>query len=367
MSSSRSEIQEKLERLNRGLTGIATPAADRVRGDLAAAIYHCGRGAGTVEAAISEAGTRPSARLPIIGIIGGTGTGKSTIVNRLLGSELSATSFRRTFTAGPVLITRDALPGGFAALIHMDADARPARGQSDRVTIIRSDEPILGELALVDTPDIDGELVEHHAVADRIFRWCDAIVFLVSPEKYQMPELQPYYRLAQRYVLPALYVMNKADSAAVVEDYEQLLVRTGTPSPTVLAVARDDATWQPDPSRTLDAATIRTLQINPSDAGLHARVADVVGRVNDQLLQPLLERRSRIDRIINHLNALTSDAVEMDVHPITQQLQRRMREKSVLYLIGPQRVLDRIRSVPSMIVRMPVALSSRPSSGPEAT
>ena len=67
----------------------------------------------------------------------------------------------------------------------------------------------------------------HHAQADRVFRWADAVLFLVTPEKYQMTELLPYYRLAGRYALPALYVMNKCEEEAVLEDYRRLLEAQG--------------------------------------------------------------------------------------------------------------------------------------------
>src|SRR5262249_32638863 len=43
----------------------------------------------------------------------------------------------------------------------------------------------------------------------------------------------------------------------------------------------------------------------------------------------------------------------VDVNPLTQQLQRRMQRRSVLYLIGPGRVMDRVRQVPGMLARLP--------------
>src|SRR5467141_1287128 len=55
---------------------------------------------------------------------------------------------------------------------------------------------------VVDTPDLDGDQPAHHAQADRAFRWAQRIVFVVTPEKYQMTELLPYYRLARRYEVP---------------------------------------------------------------------------------------------------------------------------------------------------------------------
>ena len=45
----------------------------------------------------------------------------------------------------------------------------------------------------------------------------------------------------------------------------------------------------------------------------------------------------------------------MDVNPITLQLPARLQQRSVLYLIGPQRVLDRVRQVPMLLARLPRA------------
>ena len=311
-----------------------TPAADRVRSDLAAAAHHL---------------TRASDHDSIVAFIGGTGTGKSTLVNRLIGSEVTATSFRRTFTAGPVYIAKSNIPTGFAQLTVHPANELPAKGDTQKLVYVAFDTT----LRLIDTPDIDGELVGHHALADRIFRWADAVIFLVTPEKYQMTELQPYYRIAQRYALPALYVMNKADDENAAVEYEQLLTRAGINHATVLAVARDDATWQPLPERTLTTQLITALRPSANDVGLNARVADAVQRFNDQLLQPLNDARQRTNSAVAALETLTGDIVDVDVHPLTQQLQRRMRERSVLYLIGPQRILDRVRSVPTTLVRLP--------------
>src|SRR5688572_6690991 len=98
------QLQGALERLTQAIAPLNSVVAERVRSDLSAAMFHLSR--------------QPNDK-PIVAIIGGTGTGKSTIVNRLLDADLSATSFRRTFTAGPVAITRDELPSTFAALPHL--------------------------------------------------------------------------------------------------------------------------------------------------------------------------------------------------------------------------------------------------------
>jgi hypothetical protein len=43
----------------------------------------------------------------------------------------------------------------------------------------------------------------------------------------------------------------------------------------------------------------------------------------------------------------------VDVNPLTQALQRRLQQRSVLYLMGPGRMLDRVRQVPGLLARLP--------------
>ena len=176
----------------------------------------------------------------LIAVLGGTGTGKSTLVNRLLGQTVSAASFRRTFTSGPVAIVPNGtnLPAGWLGVEHVVADPAdlPARGKLGSLLTVnlpsaqsfspqpapsQSNQPVL-----IDTPDLDGDQPAHHAQADRVFRWAQAVLFLVTPEKYQMTELLPYYRLARRYAVPALYVMNKCEEQAVADDYRRQLEST---------------------------------------------------------------------------------------------------------------------------------------------
>ena len=79
-----------------------------------------------------------------------------------------------------------------------------------------------------------------------MFRWAQAVVFLVTPEKYQMTELRPYYRLGARYGVPAIFVMNKLEEQAVLDHYASQL---GDASQ-VFALPRDDAGYDPpEPAR----------------------------------------------------------------------------------------------------------------------
>jgi hypothetical protein len=176
-----------------------------------------------------------------------------------------------------------------------------------------------------------------------------------------MTELLPYYRLARRYGVPALYVMNKCEEQPVLEDYRTLLAREAGLGPTdgrVFAVARDDAGYQPPAGQNLPALA-EALQDLPRQTradradGLRIRAQDLDGRFNDQVLAPLREDRRNADRLIEALRAMESPAAHVDVNPLTQQLQRRLQQRSILYLMGPQRVLDRVRQAPGLLARLP--------------
>src|SRR5579863_8410567 len=183
------------------ITGATQAAAQRWRSDAAALVFHLSR--------------RPGSPPPLLAVLGGTGTGKSTIVNRLVGADVSATSFRRTFTSGAVAIAGQIsdIPKGWLGTEHqiIESSELPARGRQGELMIVAVERDLTRTVTIIDTPDLDGDQPVHHAEADRVFRWADAVLILVTPEKYQMTEMLPYYRLAERYRLPALFLMNKCE------------------------------------------------------------------------------------------------------------------------------------------------------------
>src|SRR5205085_12286424 len=90
--------------------------------------------------------------------------------------------------------------------------------------------------------------------------------------------------------------------------------------------------------------------------GLSNRATDLLGRLTDQVIAPLSEDRREADRLITALRGMEAPQPGVDVNPITQQLQRRLQQRSVLYLMGPGRMMERVRQVPGLIVRLPRTL-----------
>jgi hypothetical protein len=341
------KLSSQLQRLDQALlkyaAALTAPAAKSIsvwRSDAAALLFHL----------------NPPVGVPVTVIIGGTGTGKSTLVNRLVRHQVTAASFRRTFTSGPVAVVADSsdLSADWLGVEHIrSTTGEPPRGQLGALTVVVD---LATPTTLVDTPDLDGDQPANHQQADRAFRWAHRLVFVVTPEKYQMTELLPYYRLARRYQLPAFFVMNKAEEAAVVDDFARQLAERDWTDAEVFAIPRDDAGYEPPPGVNLD--TLRDhLRVHPvaEHAGLKNRIADVVARLMDQVVGPLRESRKQVDQLCKSLHAMETPAAGVDVNPITDELRRRLQQRSVLYLVGPQRVLDRVRQVPTLLARLPRA------------
>src|SRR5690606_31127706 len=120
-------------------------------------------------------------------------------------------------------------------------------------------------------------------------RWCTTVVFVVTPEKYQMTELLPYYRLARRYGLGAWFVMNKTEHLEAVEDYRRQLADRDWPQAELFVIERDDSTLAPPADASIDVLRNRlmTAKSQADRDGLRRRRQDLATRIVDQLLAPL--------------------------------------------------------------------------------
>jgi hypothetical protein len=297
-----------------------------------------------------------SDRNTLVVVLGGTGTGKSTVVNRLVGENLCTTSFRRTYTSGAVAIagSADSIPTEWLGVPHkqLEEPELPARGEVGQLAIVSYPKTPFPRLVLVDTPDLDGDQIRHHHEADRAFRWADRVLFLVTPEKYQMKELWGYYHLADRYGIPAWFAMNKCEESEPPEDYARQLEDQGWEDPAVYSLPRDDASFRSETGLEKLSADLRHLPACPPPvpfSKLKNQTLDLLAKAQDQVVQPLLEERKKIAETVQALRRLESPAPDLEVDPLTDQLQRRMRERSVLYLLGPQRMMERAQKFFSVL------------------
>ena len=137
---------------------------------------------------------RELSRMLVVGVIGGTGTGKSTLVNALAGCDLSpAGDIARPTTINPVVVAaRD------VDLSWLPVDAMNAR-------VVRSDAAAVANIVLVDCPDPDtqaeaprhggGQAIHSPArpsdsnhnreLLEAVLPACDVLLLVSTAQKYR--------------------------------------------------------------------------------------------------------------------------------------------------------------------------------------
>lgn len=112
----------------------------------------------------------------VLALVGGTGVGKSSLLNALAGSSVSNASVRRPTTAHPLAwVLRSSRPdlGGLLRWLGIaEGDVRDHDGDA------------LGNVAILDLPDLDSTEAAHRERVEAILPRVDAVVWVTDPEKY---------------------------------------------------------------------------------------------------------------------------------------------------------------------------------------
>ncbi|HIQ23341.1 MAG TPA: hypothetical protein EYH34_19125, partial [Planctomycetes bacterium] len=114
----------------------------------------------------------------VVANLGGTGTGKSALVNALVGEEVVPVGRSRPTTRLPILVCR---PDLSPKLLGIDGDT---------VQVIQRDLPALADMVLIDCPDPDtseesGGRGSNLARLRRILPHCDVLLVTTTQQKYR--------------------------------------------------------------------------------------------------------------------------------------------------------------------------------------
>ena len=166
-------------------------------------------------------------------LLGGTGTGKSTVFNLLSRAEISRTGVERPMTSGPVMTVPAGVDPGpwlpwFLPPAERLSPGASSSGRQDRIQILAHDNQQFSHLAFVDTPDLDS-LEEHNQdMAENMALLADAVIFVLSQEKYADQVLVEALSRVHGSGKPVLALLNRVhvneqDQQELAEDVLQTL------------------------------------------------------------------------------------------------------------------------------------------------
>ncbi|SFM43724.1 GTPase [Thermodesulforhabdus norvegica] len=314
-------------------------------------------------------------------IVGGTGTGKSTIFNCLCGFPASITGVERPKTRGVIL----AAPSKrLDALFHKLKEwgvsntfdnELPASGTPDRISIVGHENPFLSGWIFVDTPDLDSLEDRNRKLAEWMVALADMVIFVVSQEKYADLQLVEYLDRFLSESADLGLVVNKVhypetireDVASLIKDRSRIkslgagdiLVLPYDPS--VLSGNCSDMVCEPLRLWLTERCfgERKSSIMKESDEFLRKRLVSLCDEISS-----VLKRENReIDGLIEQVELYARESYESLIHSHGQEvidsvkaaLQAEIGRFYSRYdfLAGPRRIVRKILGVPLRLLGFP--------------
>ncbi|MCU1440108.1 MAG: transporter [Rhodoglobus sp.] len=239
----------------------------------------------------------------VVGVFGATGSGKSSIVNALVGADVARTHVRRPTTSAALAVIWD--PDGAADLLDWLA-------VRERVVREAAIDPRATQLVLLDLPDFDSIESGNRAIAEALAAQVDALVWAVDPQKYaddvmhaQFITPHARHREVTLIVLNQIDLLPAADVPRVVASLREIVERDGISKATVMPVSARTGSGI-DTLRTAigELAAARRAR----DSRLAADIATLAGRM------PAPGEPRRLDaRAVRHLRDEVGVAAGVDI------------------------------------------------------
>lgn len=199
----------------------------------------------------------------VVALAGGTGSGKSSLLNALVGDEVADTGGVRPTTSAPLA----AVPA---------AHGEGVERYLDLIGVSRRHHYAGRGFCLLDLPDTDSVEVEHRHRVDALLSRVDVVVWVVDPEKYRDARLhRDYLRLLARYAAQFVFALNQVDRLGpedeeqVMADLTDALAEDGIDQPELVRVAAAPRFGPPFGLEELAAAITGRLQ---DGRGIHEKL-----------------------------------------------------------------------------------------------
>jgi hypothetical protein len=152
----------------------------------------------------------PSQPVLTVALAGGTGVGKSTLINALAGHVIAeASEIRPTTRHIQVYHHREDTLGNLPKELASDA------------AFVAHDRPELRLKMIVDAPDLDSFVVRHRATTKALLRRSGLVLYVFSPERYLEERTWSVLRQETEFSACAA-VLNKSDKVGGPDELEQI-------------------------------------------------------------------------------------------------------------------------------------------------
>ena len=293
----------------------------------------------------------------VVALSGGTGSGKSSLLNAIAGEEVASVSRLRPHTDEPLAWIPAEADDSVDHLLESIGIAEHVR--QDR----------LPGIALIDLPDIDSVRVSHRNVVERLIPKVDALLWVLDPQKYRDPLLHnEFLTQMTRYSPETIVALNKIDTMsesdvdAVLADVAQALREDGYEETPLFAVAAAPGSGEPrgvdelidllgvelDKKRTARGKLLADLAELVKEIGIEAGVWGGAAAVNiddewltarNEAATVLADPGGNIEDAVGPLNAVVSRAAAA-VGP--------SHGASIQVLFGPGLIRDACKQIQSI-------------------
>jgi len=117
----------------------------------------------------------------VVATFGGTGVGKSTLVNALVGKEVTSSGRQRPTTTTPIVLAHPQT--------DLNAYELPLAKGGDELQVVRVEAALLRDIIIIDCPDPDTSEVEttssNLARLHRLLPYCDVLLYVGTQQKYR--------------------------------------------------------------------------------------------------------------------------------------------------------------------------------------
>ena len=229
----------------------------------------------------------------VLALAGGTGVGKSSVLNALAADVVSPARALRPTTQRPLAWVAN----------EGREELRPLLDWLEIEQVVGHDRSDLSGVAILDLPDVDSVRIEHRATVDALLPRIDAVAWVVDPEKYDDERLHEYLRRLAPHSERMRFVFNKADRLdpnqrqMLIDDLKRRLAADGIEKASVVMVSAADGTGIEDLraelSRAADGKVIVAAKLATDAANEVEAIARAAGLSPGSPHAPLLTSKDR--------------------------------------------------------------------------